>query len=37
MTGGPSAFDRKHGQAFANQLDRFLAKALEVEKTESPF
>jgi len=36
MTGGPPAFGQKDGQAFANQLDRFLARVLKGEKSENP-
>jgi len=32
MTGGPPAFGRKDGQAFADQLDRFLVKSLRSGK-----
>ena len=36
MTGGPPAFGRKDCQAFADQLDRFLVRALKGKNTEKP-
>ncbi|MRR15952.1 MAG: YaiI/YqxD family protein [Deltaproteobacteria bacterium] len=32
ITGGPAAFGKKDRQAFANQLDRFLARQLKIEQ-----
>lgn len=36
MTGGPAAFGRKDCKAFAEQLDRFLVRALKGKKADKP-